>query len=296
MAKKFNYGGQAVIEGVMMRGRKAVVTAVRRPDGDLTMDVRTVSSVYNGWMRRTPLLRGIIVLIESMVLGTKSLLYSANVSLEEEEEQLTGKSVWGMMFVAAAIAVGLFFIAPLFLTRLANPWLGSSLAFNAVEGVVRLAIFVGYLKVMSLLPDIKRVFTYHGAEHKTVNAYEANVPLDLESVRRYSTAHVRCGTSFLFVVLMIAIVVFAFVGKPGIWIMIASRVVLIPVIAALGYEATQYGARHRNNWLIRILLAPGLWLQSLTTGEPNDRQLEVAITALKKAVELDQAEETPVSA
>ncbi|MDD5128016.1 MAG: DUF1385 domain-containing protein [Dehalococcoidales bacterium] len=296
MMKNFNYGGQAVIEGVMMRGRKAVVTAVRRPNGALAMDVHTVSSIYNGWIRHTPFLRGIVVLIESMVMGTKSLLYSANVSLEEEDEKLTGGSVWGMILVAMAIAVGLFFIAPLFLTKLANPWLSSSLLFHIVEGLIRLAIFVAYLKVMSLLPDIKRVFTYHGAEHKTVNAYEANVPLEVDAIKKYGTAHVRCGTSFLFIVLVIAIIVFAFVGRQDLWLMITSRVVLIPVIAALGYEVTQFGARHRSNWLIRVILAPGLWLQSLTTGEPTDRQLEVAIAALQKAVELDRTEEAQAPA
>lgn len=279
-----------------MRGRKAVVTAVRRPDGTLAMDAQPVSRIYNGWMRKAPLLRGIVVLIESMVLGTRSLMYSANVSLEEEGEKLSGASVWGMITVAAAVAVGLFFIAPLFLTKLVNPWLGSSLAFNIVEGIIRLGFFVAYLKLMSLVPDIKRVFTYHGAEHKTVNGYEADVPLEVAAIKQYSTAHVRCGTSFLFIVLIIAIVVFALIGRHTLWIMVASRVVLIPVIAALGYEVTQFGARHNKNLLVRIILKPGLLLQSLTTGEPDDRQLEVAIAAMKKAVELDQVEEAQASA
>ena len=147
------------------------------------MDIQPIGAFYGGWMRRTPFIRGIIVLIEAMVLGIKSLLYSANVSLEEEEEEISKKSVWGMIIVAVTVAVGLFFIAPLFLTKLANPFIGSSLVFHIIEGVIRLAIFVAYLKVMSLIPDIKRVFTYHGAEHKTVNAYEAEVPLEVESIR-----------------------------------------------------------------------------------------------------------------
>jgi uncharacterized protein YqhQ len=291
MAKKFNYGGQAVIEGVMMRGRKAVVTAVRRPGGGLAMDIRSLPSVYTSWMRRTPMIRGIVVLIEAMVLGIKSLLYSANIAMEEEEEEIPTKAIWGMVALALVLVVVLFFIAPLFLTKLVNPYIPNSLVFHIIEGVIRLAIFIAYLKVISLLPDIKRVFTYHGAEHKTVNAYESGVPLEVEAVREYSTAHVRCGTSFLFAVLIIAIIVFAFIGRQTLWLMLLSRVVLIPVIAAIGYEVTYFGAKHAKNVLVRALLSPGLLLQSMTTGEPDDSQLEVAISALKKAVEIDELEE-----
>ncbi|OGO45096.1 MAG: hypothetical protein A2Z05_06785 [Chloroflexi bacterium RBG_16_60_22] len=288
--KKFNYGGQAVIEGVMIRGRQSVVTAVRRPGGDIAIDSRPPLSFTTGRMRRTPLLRGIIVLIEAMVLGIKSLLYSANIAMEEEEEEITTRAIWGMMGSAAVLVVVLFFIAPLFLTKLANPYIPNSLVFHVVEGAIRLAIFVAYLKVISLMPDIKRVFTYHGAEHKTVNAFEAGVPMEVEAIRTHSTAHVRCGTSFLFMVLIIAIVVFAFVGRQALWLMVLSRVVLIPVIAALGYEVTYFSARHTHNWLVKIILAPGLLLQSLTTGEPDDRQMEVAIAAMNRAVEMDATE------
>jgi uncharacterized protein YqhQ len=291
MAKKFNYGGQAVIEGVMMRGQKAVVTAVRRPSGGLAMDIRPVPTAYTGWLRRTPMTRGVVVLIEAMVLGIKSLLYSANIAMEEEEEEIPTKALWGMVASAIVLVVVLFFIAPLFLTKLANPYIPNSLVFHIIEGVIRLAIFIAYLKVISLLPDIKRVFTYHGAEHKTVNAYESGVPLEVEAVRKYSTAHVRCGTSFLFAVLIIAIIVFAFIGRQTLWLMLLSRIVLIPVIAAIGYEATYFGAKHIKNVLVKAVLSPGLLLQSMTTGEPDDSQLEVAISALKKAVEIDELEE-----
>jgi len=154
-----------------------------------------------------------------------------------------------------------------------------------------LGIFIAYLKLMTLVPDIKRVFAYHGAEHKTVNAYEAGVPLEVEAVREYSTAHARCGTSFLFAVLIIAIIVFALVGRPALWLMILSRIILIPVIAALGYEVVQFGARHAGNGFVRVILAPGLWLQTLTTREPDDSQLDVAISALSKVIEIDQLEE-----
>ncbi len=291
MTQRFHYGGQAVIEGVMIRGRKAVVTAVRRPNDGVIMDIQPLSALYTGWMRKTPFLRGIIALIEAMVIGIKSLLYSANVSLEEEEEEISGKAIWVMIFIAVVLAVVLFFIVPLFLTRLINPYIGSSLVFHLIEGFIRLVIFLAYLKLVGLLPDIKRVFTYHGAEHKAVNAYEAGVPLEVEAVRKYDTAHARCGTSFLFAVLVIAILVFALIGRPSLWLMILARILLIPVIAALGYEVLQFGARHRKNVFIRAILAPGLWLQGLTTKEPDDSQVEVALSALRKAVEVDQPEE-----
>jgi len=291
MAEKFHYGGQAVIEGVMMRGQKAVVTAVRRPNGDMAVDTQPLSAIYSGRARKTPLLRGIIVLIEAMVLGIKALLYSANVSLEEEEEKISGASVWLMVALAVGLAVALFFIAPLFLTRLLNPYINSSLVFHLIEGFIRVVIFIIYLKLLPLIPDIKRVFAYHGAEHKTINAYEDGVPLEVEAIKKYSTAHVRCGTSFLFAVLIIAIIVFALVGRPSLWLMIVSRIVLIPVIAALGYEVTYFGARHIKNGFVRAVLAPGMWLQSLTTSEPDDSQLEVALAALSKTVEIDQGVE-----
>ncbi len=288
--KKFNYGGQAVIEGVMIRGRRAVVTAVRRSSGDMTIDSRPLPTITTGWMRRAPLLRGIVILVEAMVLGIRSLLHSANVAMEEEGEEIPTKAIWGMIASAVVLVVVLFFIAPLFLTKLANTYIPNSLVFHIVEGVIRLAIFIAYLKAMSLLPDIKRVFTYHGAEHKTVNAYEAGVPMEVESIRAYSTAHVRCGTSFMFTVLIIAILVFTFVGREILWWMIVSRIVLIPVVMALGYEVIYFGARHTDNRLVRIILAPGLLMQRLTTGEPDDRQIEVAVSALNRAVEIDAEE------
>jgi len=292
MAKRFYYGGQAVIEGVMMRGRKAMVTAVRRPGGGLAIDTQPLAGIYSGGMRRTPLLRGIIVLVEVLVLGIKSLLYSANVSLEEEEAEISGWLVWLLVAVSLGLAVVLFFMAPLFLTKLLDPYITSSLVFSLIEGLIRVAIFILYLGLIALVPDIKRYFAYHGAEHKAVNAYEAGAPLEIEATRKYNTAHVRCGTSFLFVVLIIAIIVFALVGRPSLWLMVLSRILLLPVIAALGYEVIYFGNKHIDNRIVRAVLSPGLWLQSLTTREPDDSQLEVALSALGKVVELDQAEET----
>jgi uncharacterized protein YqhQ len=292
MAKKFYYGGQAVMEGVMMRGQKAMVTAVRRPGGGLALDTQMLTGFYSGRWRRTPLVRGVIVLIEVLVLGIRSLLYSANVSLEEEEAEISGWFVWLLLAVSVAVAGVLFFLAPLFLANLIKPYITSGLVFSLVEGLIRVAIFVIYLSLISLVPDIKRYFAYHGAEHKSINAYEAGIPLEVEAVKRYGTAHRRCGTSFLFVVLIIAIIVFALVGLPSLGMLVLSRILLIPVIAGLGYEVIYFSANHADNPVVRAVAAPGLWLQSLTTREPTDDQLEVALAALGKALEIDQAEAT----
>ncbi len=290
MEERFYYGGQAVIEGVMIRGQKAVVTVVRRPGGSLAVATQPLSTMYTGWMRKAPLIRGIIILIEAMTIGIKALLYSANVSLEEEEEKVSGLLLWSMVIVALAIAVALFFMAPLFLTKLLDPYIGSSPLFHLIEGCIRLVIFVTYLKLVTLVPDLRRAFAYHGAEHKTINAHEDGALLEVEAVRKYQRAHVRCSTSFLFVVMIIAIIVFALVGLPSVWLMVLARIVLIPVIAAIGYEIIYFATRHKNR-LVRAILAPGLWLQSLTTREPDDSQLEVALSALNRVLEIDQMEE-----
>ena len=284
--KRFYYGGQAVVEGVMMRGRQTMATAVRRSDGGLAIDTQPLPAIYTGWMRKAPLIRGVIVLIEALVLGIKSLLYSANISLEEEDEEVSGGQLGLIMAVALAFSVALFFILPLFLTRLFH--FSSSLVFNLVDGVIRVAILITYLKLMILVPDIKRTFAYHGAEHAVVNAYETGAPMELEAVRGHSKEHVRCGTSFMFVVMVISILVFSLVGLRSVWLMVLSRIVLIPVIASLSYEIIYFGGRHTGNALVRAVLAPGLWLQSLTTREPDDSQLEVAIAALGKVVEIEE--------
>jgi hypothetical protein len=294
--KKFNYGGQAVIEGVMIRGRSSVVTAIRRPGGDIAVISKPAPSINKSRARRIPFVRGVVVLIESLLLGINSLMSSANIALEEEKEEISNKAIWGMVASGAVLVVAVFFIAPLFLAKLLNSLLPNSLAFMVVEGIIRLIIFIAYLKIIGFMPDIKRVFTYHGAEHKTVNAYEAGVPMEPESVKNYSRAHIRCGTSFLFLVLVVAIVVFSIVGRQALWLMVLYRIVLIPVIMGIGYEIIYFGARHTGNWFMKIILAPGLWLQSLTTGEPDNSQLEVAIAAMNKAVENDQAEEAAIPA
>jgi uncharacterized protein YqhQ len=274
----FYYGGQAVMEGVMMRGRKSMAVAVRRPNGEISLTSQPLPSLYKGRARNWPFVRGIIVLIETLALGTQSLLHSAQIAAAEEEESISPALLWGSVVIAVAFAVALFFIAPLLLTRyLVDPHITSSLVSNLIEGIIRICIFIAYLKIISLMPEVKRLFTYHGAEHKVVNAYEAGMPLELDYVRNYSTSHTRCGTSFLLAVLVISIVVFALL-------------VLIPVIAAIGYEFVRFGATHYGNVLVRSLLAPGLLLQSMTTGEPNDSQLETALSAMKKVVETDSGE------
>jgi len=291
MEKSFHYGGQAVIEGVMIRGKEGVAISVRQPNGELNVVRQPLASIYKGRLREMPLVRGIIALVETMVLGTQSLLHSAQVAAAEEgEEKIPAALLWGTVAVSLALGVVLFVMVPLFATRyLIDPYIDSALLSNVLEGIIRIGIFIAYLKVISLIPDIKRVFAYHGAEHKVVNAYEAGVPLEVESVKNYSTAHARCGTAFLFIVLIVAIFVFALVGQPTLWIRILSRIALIPVIAVISYEIMKFGAGHINNKIVRVLLAPGLMLQAITTREPDDSQLEAAISALKEVIEIDRA-------
>jgi len=275
----------------MMRGQNSVVTAVRRPGGDIVVDSQKLSAFSTSRARRIPVIRGVVVLIESLILGLKSLMYSANVSLEEEEEEISGPAAWGMVAGSVAFVVAIFFLAPLFLTRTVAGYFESSLLFHLVEGFIRLGMFIAYLKILNRSESLRKVFSYHGAEHKTINAYEAGMPFEVAAIRQYDKAHTRCGTGFMFVVLLIAIFVFALVGRPSLGMMVLWRIILIPAIAGISYEATQFGARHTDSRLVRAFLAPGMWLQSLTTREPDDSQIEVAAAALKKAVENDSLAE-----
>jgi len=297
MAKSFHYGGQAVFEGVMIRGKEGVAISVRQPNGELNTVKQPLAGIYKGRLREMPLVRGIIALVETLVLGTQSLLHSAQVAAAEEGgEKIPTALLWGTVAISLALGVALFFMVPLFTTRyLIDPHINSALLSNIFEGLIRIAIFIAYLKLISLMPDIKRVFEYHGAEHKVVNAYEAGVPLDVESVKNYSTAHARCGTAFLFIVLIVAIFVFALVGQPTLWIRILSRIALIPVIAVISYEMMKFGAAHINNKVVRVLLAPGLMLQSMTTREPDDGQIEAAISALNEVIDIDQTADSSYS-
>jgi len=291
MEKSFHYGGQAVMEGVMIRGKESVAISVRQPNGELSIVKQPLASIYKGRLREMPFIRGIIVLIETLVLGTQSLLHSAQIAAAEEEgEKIPEALLWGTVAASLALVVALFIMVPLFATRyLIDPYIDSALLSNVFEGLIRIGIFIAYLKLISLIPYIRRVFEYHGAEHKVVNAYEAGVPLEAESVKNYSTAHARCGTAFIFIVLIVAIFVFALVGQPTLWLRMVSRIALIPVIAVISYEIMRLGAAHINNKIVRVLLAPGLLLQTITTREPDDGQLEVAISALNAVIEIDRA-------
>jgi uncharacterized protein YqhQ len=289
LPEDFHYGGQAVIEGVMMRGQRHLAMAVRCPNGEVVLTTRDLPSVYTGRIRKIPFIRGVIVLVEALVLGIQVLIESANAALGEDNGKISGPLLWGTLIASLGFTVGLFFLAPMFLTRfIIDPHIGdSSILSNLVEGVIRIGIFVIYLALINLMPDIRDIFAYHGAEHKAVNAYEDKAPLEPGAVRKYSTAHVRCGTSFLFAVLIIAIIVFSLLGDLDLWLRIVSRIVLIPVIASLGYEFTRLSARFADNWLMRIFFSPGLLLQRLTTREPSDDKVEVAISALKGVIEAD---------
>ncbi len=281
-AKEFDYGGQAVMEGVMMRSRKSMAVAVRHPSGKIVIHNEPLESpIYTSRWWRLPFLRGLVVLWDTLGLGMRSLIYSANVALEEEEVEFRGPAVWGLVFVSLAFAIGIFFLVPLLLVGLIDRFIASALVSNLIEGVLRLGLFLGYIGLIGLLPDIRRFFAYHGAEHKTLNAYEAGAPLDPTSVAGYATAHTRCGTGFLLFVLVLSIFVFALLGRqPFIW-RILSRLLLIPLIVSVIYEFIKFAARHQDNPLLRAVVSPGLALQSLTTREPDEEMLEVAIAALE---------------
>ncbi len=301
----YRYGGQAVMEGVMMRGKKKIATSVRRPNGEIVTRTQDLSSFYTGFFRKTPFLRGTVALCESLLLGMSALMFSADIALEEEDaekkeevkekEQKKEKkngvidaSMWLMVALSLALSIAIFFMAPLFITRLLEPLLGgSSLAFNLVEGVIRIAIFLTYMWLVGYMKDIKRVFMYHGAEHKTINAYEAGANLVPEEVRNYSTCHTRCGTAFLLIVMVVAVLVHSLLGKHVMWIMVLIRLGMLPVVAGISYEIIQFNARHIDNPIIRVFIQPGLWLQKLSTRMPTDDMLECAIASLKAVLEDD---------
>ena len=275
----------------MIRGQKHVSIAVRRPLGDIRLLCQPLGRISVGRWGKAPLSRGVVVLGETLALGMKALLYSAEVALEEGEEkaELPKGLAWGTVAVAMGLGVGLFFLVPFFLAQLLKPALASPFLFNLVEGLIRLVILVIYLRVIGLFGDIRRVFAYHGAEHRVINAYEGGVPLEVEQVKNYSTAHTRCGTSFLLVVVVIATLAFSLLGSPPWWLAVLGRIVLLPAIAAVSYELIRLGARHHANPVVRALLWPGLLLQGLTTRPPDDGMLEVALKALQGALEADGA-------
>jgi len=287
--KQFQYGGQAVIEGVMMRGAEHFAVAVRTPKGEIVVHREPLSRyIYSGFVARTPFVRGLTLLWDSLVLGVRALMYSADVALSDEPDvSFSGPLAWGTLAGSLAIGIGLFFLLPVVLVRLVDHYLASSLVSNLAEGLVRLAIFVGYLALVGKMSDVQRVFAYHGAEHKAVNALEAGAELVPDEVERFSTAHPRCGTAFMLLLLILFIVLASLLGRPALWVRILSRLILIPVVAGVAYEAMKFGANHRTWPLVRLLIAPGLWLQRLTTREPDRSMLEVSVAALKAVLEAE---------
>jgi uncharacterized protein YqhQ len=278
--KPFNYGGQAVLEGVMMRGSQAMAVAVRSPDGEIVTHVEPVNqALYNGPISRVPFLRGLTMLWDALGLGLRSLMFSADVAMEEEEVSFSGPVAWGTMAISFAFGIGLFFVLPLLIVGFVDRWIESSLLSNLLEGLIRLLLFVGYVILIGLMPDIRRVFAYHGAEHKTINAYEAGADLTPPSVQRFTTLHPRCGTAFLLSVVVISILMFSLLGRPVLWLRVLSRLLLIPVIAGVAYEYIRFSGRHMDKRLIRAIAAPNLAMQRLTTREPEEDMLEVAIKA-----------------
>jgi uncharacterized protein YqhQ len=287
-------GGQAVLEGVMMRGVSVWAVAVRDPAGQIEL----TSEPLVPWARRhrlwrVPIVRGVVALGESMKIGFRALAISANAQLDEDEqgeEEEIGGWVWGLTIaLSLALAVGLFFVIPVGLTSLIKDQLGSPLLFWLVEGVLRTAIFIGYIVAISRLPDLRRVFEYHGAEHKTISCYEAEDELVPSRAKLYSRLHPRCGTSFLLIVMVLAIFVFAPIGLPAWYWLLASRILGIPLIAGLSYEVIKWAGKNRRKRWVRAVMWPGLMLQNLTTREPDEEQLAVAIAALERVLE----EETP---
>ena len=291
MQKRFHYGGQAVLEGVMMRGPKAVATAVRKPDGEIVSRTDPLSQIYSGRPRKMPFIRGFFALIETVVLGMKALMYSANVAVEAElDKEPKPIIIWIPVVLGLIFGIALFVLLPIFITHYGiDQIVDSAMLSNLADGILRVLILIAYMAAMSLFPDIRRVFSYHGAEHKTVNAYEAGEPLEPATIQKYSTAHTRCGTGFLLIVMTIAIIVFVFTGQPAIWIRIITRLALLPLIAAFGYELIHFTADHTDSLLTKIVMRPGMALQSLTTRQPDDEMLEVAIVALNEVLEPEEA-------
>ncbi len=293
MNKKPNVGGQAVIEGVMMRGKTHVAVAVRRPDGEISVDVRPVNSISDRYpILKKPFLRGVVSLVESLVMGMKALAYSAQVS-GDEDEKLDSKEMALTIAVSAGLAILLFIVIPTWSMRFLTGITQDHMALNLAEGVLRMAIFLAYIAAISSMNDIQRVFQYHGAEHKTIYTYEAGLPLKVENVRPFSTLHPRCGTNFLMIVMLISMFIFTFLGWPSLLERIASRIILMPVIAGVSYELIRYAGAHTDNPLVRIAITPGLLLQKLTTRQPDDSQIEVAIASLKAVVPPEDLAQEP---
>lgn len=286
---RFSYGGQALIEGVLMRGRDAIAVGIRHPDGRIVYATERLTSGFHGtrWSK-LPFIRGLVVLYETLVVGTRWLVRSASIQAEDEGVELGRGSIALMLGITLVAGIGIFFLLPLFLASVTAGGVENDVVQHLVEGLIRVAIFLGYLALISRAPDIRRVFQYHGAEHMTIHALEHGDPLVPAAIRRYPTAHPRCGTEFLVVVIALSIIAFSLVGRQSPLVMVGSRIVLIPVIAAVGYELLRLGARHRGNPIVRAIMWPGILVQMITTKQPTDDMIEVAIVAMEEALRADR--------
>ncbi|MEX0683982.1 MAG: DUF1385 domain-containing protein [Dehalococcoidia bacterium] len=296
--KKVYYGGQAVIEGVMIRGPKTMAIACRRPDGEIVTRQDTLRGIYTGPVRHIPFVRGAIVLWETLALGLRALIWASSVQLGEEDKEAASGPMWTVAVVSLFLVGGIFFAGPLLLANLLHDLLDNNLLVIVIEGLIRLAVIIGYVGVIGFMPDIRRVYEYHGAEHMSIHALEAGEPLEPAYVQRHPTAHVRCGTSFLLTVVVVSIIVFAAVGEPDLWLRVVSRIVLIPVIAAISYEVIRLGGAFESNPITKILMWPNLALQAITTKPPDEAQIEVALRALKDVLAAEELaeDEAPVEA
>jgi uncharacterized protein YqhQ len=286
------YGGQAVIEGVMIRGPEHMAVAVRHPKGHIVTHSEKLGGLYTGRLRRLPLVRGVVVLWETMALGMRALNYSSRIAFEEETDEegqaeFPEKVFIGTMAMALLFVVGIFFAGPILLANLLEAFDVHRFWIVLVEGIVRLVLFVGYIWLIGLVPDIKRVFQYHGAEHMTIHAYEAQKPLTVAEVRPYPKEHTRCGTSFLLVVVFVALItffVFDLAVDKGVLVRTASRIVFMPLVAGISYEILRIGARWGGNGFVHAMFVPNIALQALTTKVPDDGQIEVAIASFEAAL------------
>ena len=287
-----SYGGQAVIEGVMMRGAQIAAISVRAPDGTIVTHEQPLNAtLYRGRISKTPFLRGMVGLWDALGLGTRALLWSADIAVGSEEDlNFNGPLGWGTLAFSLVFGIGLFFVVPTALASAIEALLSVDQSFitNVVESVVRLGLLVGYMWLIGRVPEIKRLFGYHGAEHKTINAYEAGAELTPEVVAQYPIEHPRCGTAFLLMVVFVSLIVFSLLGRPPLLLLILSRIALIPVIAGIAYEIIRFTAKHMDHPLIRIIIKPNLALQHLTTREPDNSMLEVAICAFNRVLDAEQ--------
>lgn len=273
-------GGQAVIEGVMMRDAHRTATAVRLPNGEIDVETRTVSSIRDRYpVLNLPLIRGSVIMVESLIIGMRALSFSAQAA-GEEDEQMTKKEIAMTISFALVLASILFIVIPTGAAHLAAAYTDDPIVFNLIEGGIRLMVFLLYIWGISFMGGIRRVFQYHGAEHKTIHCYEAGEALTVENVQKFPRLHPRCGTNFLLIVMVVAIVFHVFFGWPDLWLRILSRLAILPVVAGVSYEIIRFAGRSENH-LVHILITPGLWLQYLTTRPPADEMVEVAIESLK---------------